>query len=496
MRTFRGAPSPTGHLHLGHAKMHIINYALAKACGGRYILRIEDTDTKRNKMETVNSMLRDITWLGVTYDAGPEGNEPNEYFQSQRYHIYREYVQQLLDSGKAYKAYETAEERAAQIEEQRKKGQMPVYSGAHADLTKAQQEAFEVDGRKPVIRLRIPKNEIIELNDAVYGIVKTNTNILGDMVIQKSDGSPMYNFAVVIDDHLMEVTDVVRGFGHLSNTPKQIIFYNTFGWELPTFAHFSDILNENEPGKLAKRKGAKPISQYRAEGYLPDAIFNYIIVISCSFTFKSKEEEVMSRDEIYSKVSLDKVLKSNAKFNSQKLSWFNGQHIRKLSSEALFERFISWLENDAKDLKEFKPDFETSLIDTFLGHKELVKEALPLVHERINTFEEALYQLKFLFFKPKKEEIDITPSKSTPEEFVKVSKDLYNLITSLEIPWTHETWESSLRALADNLGLKHGDLFMILRLLIVGERFSPPLFEAMQVLGKEACLERINNYTN
>jgi nondiscriminating glutamyl-tRNA synthetase len=492
-RIYRVAPSPTGYLHLGHTKPYLINYSLAKATKGKLILRIEDTDQKRNKMETVDNIIIDANWLGVEFDAGPTlHSEPNEYFQSTRLEIYQKLVRQLLAEGKAYKAYETPEERQMQIEEQRKKGQSPVYSGAHANLSEVEQQTFEKEGRKPVIRLRVPQNQIIEVDDEIYGKVKVNTNTIGDFVIQKSDGYPMYNFCVVVDDHLMNVTDVIRGFGHLSNTPKQILIYQTLGWELPRFAHFSDILNEDGKGKLSKRSGAKPISKCRAEGYLPDAIFNYVIVISSSFNFNSKEEEIMTREEILSSISIDKILKTNARFNSAKFDWFNGQHMRKFSPEEFYKKVVNWLENDAKLLGHFDESFETSLVDLFLSNTDLLKQTLPLIQTRIVKFSDIFNLLKFFFIAPDVSKIDFSNTKHEAEEVDKAAIELYNTLKELKTPWKQEDWEGQIRSLADELGWKHADVFMLLRLLIVGDKVSPPLLEAMQILGEVESLKRIN----
>jgi nondiscriminating glutamyl-tRNA synthetase len=494
MRVFRIAPSPTGHLHLGHAKAYLVNYAVCKSVDGEFILRIEDTDKKRNQMDKVDNIILDLGWMGIDYDKGPEIGKKNEYFQSDRLDIYNKYIQELLDNGKAYKAYDTAEERELQIAEQRKKGQAPVYAGYHANLTKEQQDAFEAEGRKPVVRLHVPKDRIVEFQDKIYGKVKVSTNTIGDIVIQKSDGTPMYNFCVVIDDHLMGVTDVVRGFGHLSNTPKQILIYETFGWEAPSFAHFSDLLNEDGQGKLAKRKGAKPISRYKAEGYLPDAIFNYIMVVSCSFAFQNRDQEIMSREEIYSKLKVEKVLKTNARFSAQKLDWFNGQHIRKLSKEEFVQRVIHWLDTDAASNVNFDQTFDSNLLEIFLRNKEILNKSLPLIQERVNKFVDIFQYLKFMIIPPLVSNIDIVPSNHVAHEFDYTAQRLYNTVQNLSTPWDQKEWELAVRTLGDELGWKHGDVFMVLRLLIVGEKFSPPLFEAMAVLGKEECLNRMETY--
>lgn len=490
MRTFRYAPSPTGRIHLGQVKAAFFPYALAKKANGEFILRIEDTDQKRNKPEAVSELVEDLKWLGIEYDKGPKDPEvKNEYFQSQRQDLYKKFIDQLLAEGKAYRAYETPEERAEQIKQQRSKGGSPVYFGEK--LSEDQEKAYETEGRKPVIRIKIPRDQIIKFNDQIYGDVSVSTNQIGDFVIQKSDGTPMYNFCVVIDDHDMGVTDVVRGFGHLSNTAKQILVYQIFGWDIPNFAHFSDIQNESIPGKLSKRHGAKSILQYRSEGYLAEALLNYVIYISCSFHFEKSEDEVMGRDKFMNEVSVDKMLHTNAKFNTQKLDWFNGQHIRNLTNEEFELKVIEWLEKYAKTIKEFKPEFDETLVNKFLENKEVLSKALPLIKERVTKFEDILEYLKFFFIVPNKE-IDQSPTKHSKEEFDLVLPKIYNGVADLNIPWTHESWEQSLRKLADDLGWKHGDMFMALRLKIVGSPYSPPLFESMEILGRDECLKRLS----
>jgi len=492
-RVFRIAPSPTGYLHLGHAKLFLINYALATNCGGKLIYRVEDTDFKRNKEEAVNVLLDEIEWFGVILDAGPSREGKNEYFQSQRLEIYQKYVKQLLDEGKAYKAFETPEERAKQIEEQRKSGQSPVYNGNHRNLTSDEIKQFEQEGRKPIIRLKVEKNQDIEFEDGVLGKIIINSNTLGDIAIMKSDGTPMYNFCVAIDDHLMGVTDIVRGKEHISNTPKQILVYKAFSWQPPKFAHWSVLLNENEPGKLSKRKGAKPIIQYRAEGYLPDAIFNYLMVTSFSFHFQNRDEEIMTRDEVIAKVSIDKILKTNAKFNAAKLDWFNGQHIRRMKREAFVENVFNWLKSEAGNITQFDDNFDGELIKVFLEKKDILMKALPLVQERIVKYKDIFEYLRFFFIRPNRDNLDVTATKHELNEFEEVSQKLYSEISTLGDTWTHESWEKAIRNLADNVGWKHGDMFMALRLLISGSQFSPPLFEAMEILGKEECLKRISS---
>lgn len=494
MRKFRYAPSPTGRIHLGQLKAILIPYILSKKYHGEFILRIEDTDQKRNKKEAIKWLLEDLKWLGIKYDKGPKGIEPDEYFQSQRLEIYNKYIDLLLKNKQAYLAFETPEERLEQIKKQRLSGNPPVYSGDHANLTQEEIDNFLTQGKKPVVRLKVPKNEIIKFKDEIYGEVSVNTNQIGDFVIRKSDGTPMYNFSVVIDDHEMGITDVIRGFGHLSNTPKQILLYKSLGWEIPTFAHFSDILNEDGHGKLSKRAGAKSIHQFRAEGYVPEALINYVFSISCSFTFQNKEDEIMNLEKIINYIDYNKLLKTNAKFNSKKLDWFNGIYIRMFTEEDYLKRVVEWLENYAIDLNEYYSyEKYVKLTKLFLENKEILKQGLLLVKERITKFMDIFDYIGFFFQRPNLDKIDITATNHNKEEFKIAIKNLFDAIRNIPIPWEHNIWEMTIRKLADELNWKHADLFMALRIAITGSRYSPPLFESMMILGREECLERIKN---
>jgi glutamyl-tRNA synthetase len=487
----RYAPSPTGRIHLGQVKAAFFPFAIARQSNGKFILRIEDTDNKRNKPEAVEFLLEDLSWLGIDYDLGPESAiEKNSFFQSQRFHIYSEFVQKLLDENKAYKAYETPEERAKQIKIQRSKGQSPAYFGEKP--SSEQEKKYKSEGRKPVIRIKVPRDQIIKFKDAIYGEVVVNTNQIGDFVIQKSDGTPMYNFCVVIDDHMMNVNTVLRGFGHLSNTAKQILIYKIFGWEIPQFAHFSDIQNENTPGKLSKRHGAKSIAQYRLEGYLPQALINYIVNISCSIKYATRNDEIMKFDQCIEKVTLKNILKTNAKFNSQKLDWFNGQHIRILNDSEFMNQTIQWMESVLENI-EFDLEINKKLIKTILADQQKLKRILPLIKPRINKLSEIPDYIAFFYDRPNTDSVDTKSTNHNFTEFEDIVQKIYTEVSTLNTPWTHEEWEGRIRALADQEGWKNADVFMALRLKIVGSKISPPLYESMEILGREECLYRLKN---
>src|SRR5690625_1822254 len=293
----RYAPSPTGHLHIGNARTALFNYLYAKHFNGKMVIRIEDTDEKRNVAGGEESQLKYLKWLGIEWDEGADvGGDYGPYRQLERLDIYQKYVDELLEKGVAYKCYMTEEELEAEREEQRAKGEVPKYSGAHRDLTEEQIAAFEKEGRKPSIRIRVPKNKTYTFNDIVRGNISFESSDFGDWVIVKKNGIPTYNFAVVIDDYLMNITHVLRGEEHISNTPRQMMVYEALGWEPPQFGHMTLILNEDRK-KLSKRDQhiLQFIEQYQDLGYLPEAMFNFITLLGWS---PVGEEEIFTKDEL------------------------------------------------------------------------------------------------------------------------------------------------------------------------------------------------------
>lgn len=280
----RYAPSPTGHLHIGNARTALFNYLFARHFDGKFIIRIEDTDQKRNVAGGEESQLKYLKWLGLDWDEGADvGGDVGPYRQMERLDIYNKYINELLEKGLVYKCYMTEEELEEEREEQRARGEMPKYSGAHRDLTDEQIAQFESEGRKPSIRIRVPENVTYTFNDIVRGQISFESNDIGDWVIVKKNGIPTYNFAVVVDDHLMGISHVLRGEEHISNTPRQMMIYEAFGWEPPKFGHMTLILNE-ERKKLSKRDQhiVQFIEQYKDMGYLPESLFNFITLLGWS----------------------------------------------------------------------------------------------------------------------------------------------------------------------------------------------------------------------
>ena len=295
----RYAPSPTGYLHIGNARTALFNYLYAKHYNGDFVIRIEDTDKKRNLEDGETSQFDNLKWLGLDWDESVDkDNGYGPYRQSERQHIYQPLIDQLLAEDKAYKCYMTEEELEAEREAQIARGEMPRYGGQHAHLTEEQRQQFEAEGRQPSIRFRVPQNQTYSFDDMVKGNISFDSNGIGDWVIVKKDGIPTYNFAVAIDDHYMQISDVIRGDDHISNTPKQIMIYESFGWEPPRFGHMSLIVNE-ERKKLSKRDGQilQFIEQYRDLGYLPEALFNFIALLGWS-PEGEEEQQVINGEQV------------------------------------------------------------------------------------------------------------------------------------------------------------------------------------------------------
>jgi glutamyl-tRNA synthetase len=336
----RFAPSPTGHLHLGNVRTALFNWFLARREGGAFVLRLEDTDAARSTQASVDSVLEDLEWLGVDWDEGPgAGGELGPYRQTERYDLYRSYLQRLLDEDKAYPCYCTQEELDRDREAARAAGRTYIYPGTCRHLTPAQRAEKEAEGRRPSIRLKVQPHTV-SFTDRVRGHVSIHTHAFGDWILARPDGSPTYNFAVVIDDALMEITHVIRGEDHLSNTPKQIVLYEALGFDPPDFAHLSIILGP-DGSKLSKRHGDVSLDAFRKRGFLPEAMINGLALLGWS---DESGKEVLDLSEITGAFALDRVNKSAAVFDEPKLRFLNREHIKKLDAADLAEGLRPYLE--------------------------------------------------------------------------------------------------------------------------------------------------------
>ena len=473
----RFAPSPTGDLHVGNIRTALFDWAYARHTNGKLIFRIEDTDRERVTDEYIQAAIETLKWLGLNWDEGPEvGGQYGPYLQSQRLDIYAEWAQKFLDQGDAYHCYCSGEELEERRQIQMKNNQAPGYDGKCRDLSNTQIDEYKSQGRKPVVRMRMPQGETV-FNDAIRGEVKFEHLYVPDFVLVRGDGSPLYTLAVAVDDVLMKITHVLRGEDLLSSTPRQIRVYQAMGVnesDYPIFAHLPFVMGQDN-AKLSKRNGEVSIAWYREQGYLPEAICNYLALLGWS---PGDDRENISMKELTELFTVEKVHSSPARFDMKKLEAINGDKIRALS----VEDFAHWTIPFLKKAGIFQGTDEEIA---------LVKQALPLIQERIVKLDEAPQLLKFLFVKEfaiDSDAVSKVNDESAKSILKRAQSDLEQLAT-----WNHESIEAALRAsLIEEMGLKPRIAFTALRIATTGSTISPPLFESMELLGKQACLARIS----
>lgn len=478
----RYAPSPTGHLHIGNSRTALFNYLFAKHHGGEFIIRIEDTDTKRNIEHGERSQLDNLAWLGIEWAEGPD--KPNEkyapYRQSERLHIYQPIVDELLAQDKAYLCYCTEEELEAEREAQQARGEMPHYNGAHAHLTQEQRMAFEAEGRTPVVRFRVPENTTYSFVDMVKGDISFDSNSLGgDFVIMKRDGMPTYNFAVVVDDHFMAITHILRGDEHIANTPKQLMIYEAMGWEAPTFGHMTLIMNAETGKKLSKRDESilQFIEQYKDLGYLPEAIFNFIGLLGWS---PVGEEEVFSKAQFIELFDENRLSKSPASFDANKLAWVNSVYMKKASLDTVVSLALPHL---------IKAGYVSEDADE--QTLEHVKKVIALYHEQIHCGADIVEAAKIFF------ESTFTLSEEAKEvlsgETVGVVLAAFRSKLEALNQFNEENIKQVVKEVQQETGVKGKNLFMPIRVATSGAIHGPELAKTIEALGKEKCLSHIDN---
>ncbi|MEK4873260.1 glutamate--tRNA ligase [Bacillus sp. FSL W8-0102] len=475
----RYAPSPTGHLHIGNARTALFNYLFARSRGGKFVIRIEDTDQKRNIEGGEQSQLKYLKWLGMDWDEGVDiGGPYGPYRQSERTDIYKKYYEDLLERGLAYKCYCTEEELEAEREAQLARGEMPRYSGKCRHLTKEQQEALEAEGRQPSIRFRVPEGKIYEFDDIVKDHVSFESDGIGDFVIVKKDGMPTYNFAVAIDDHLMGMTHVLRGDDHISNTPKQLMIYEAFGWEPPKFGHMTLIVNENRK-KLSKRDESiiQFIEQYEELGYLPEALFNFIALLGWS---PKGEEEIFSREEFIEIFDPARLSKSPAVFDKQKLMWMNNQYMKQLELDKVVELSLPHLIKAGRVSENLSPDEE-----------QWIRKLIALYQEQMSYGAE-IVELSELFFKDKIEYNEDAKAILSEEQVPEVLESFLNKIRELDVFEAAEI-KKTIKAVQKETGHKGKKLFMPIRVAVTGQMHGPELPNTIELLGKDKVVERIEN---
>lgn len=475
----RYAPSPTGHLHIGNARTALFNYLYAKHFDGDFIIRIEDTDEKRNVEGGEESQLKFLKWLGIEWDEGADiGGEYGPYRQTERLDIYKKYVDELLERGLAYKCYMTEEELEQEREEQKSRGEVPKYSGKHRDLTEEQVQQFEAEGRQPSIRFRVPENKTYTFNDIVRQNITFESSDFGDWVIVKKNGVPTYNFAVAIDDHLMGITHVMRGEEHISNTPKQQMIYESFGWEAPKFGHMTLILNENRK-KLSKRDEhiLQFIEQYKNLGFVPEALFNFITLLGWS---PVGEEELFTKEQFIEMFDPDRLSTSPAIFDPTKLKWMNNQYLKQAPLEKVVELSLPHL-IEAGKLPESMDE----------NQKEWAINLIGLYHEQLSYGAE-IVELTELFFK-KEVDYDETSLDVLREEQVPEVLEVFMAKLNEIEEFSPEAIKTAIKATQKETKQKGKKLFMPIRVASTAEVHGPELPNAIYLLGKETAVARVEN---
>ena len=474
----RMAPSPTGPLHIGTARTSLYNYLAARRAGGTYVLRIEDTDTARSTADFERDIIDNLHWLGISWDEGPQvaGGEDigpyGPYRQRDRLDRYAAEADRLLESGAAYRCWCTPEELEAVRAQQEAAKEAPRYNRRCLNLTDADRAAFEAERRDPVIRFKV-EPEKIRFDDLIRGEVEFDNALLGDFVIVRGDGSPLYHFVVVVDDEAMEITHVIRGEDHISNTPKHIALIRALGYREPRFGHIPLILNPDRT-KISKRKSQTAITAYREDGYLPEAMVNFMAFLGWS---PGTEEEIFTLDELVPRFDLAKVHKGGAIFDLDRLNHLNGVYIRSLSDEQLALRLRPWIPEAIADA-------------------DLLR-FVPLVRERLVKLADAPALVGFAW-----EPDDVVaswyapellhPKKGGPAEARTALTRAAAVLGEVDDPdFSAEVLEQRCRAAAEEAGMKAGDFFTPMRVALTGRTVSPPLFDSLELLGRERALARI-----
>lgn len=519
----RFAPSPTGMLHLGGARTAIYNWAFARSQGGDFILRIEDTDPERSTEENTQIILRALRWLGLDWDEGPEvGGATGPYFQTQRAATYDAALHALAEKGAAYPCFCSKERLdACRAEAEKTEGGYSGYDGYCRNISVADAEARIKAGEPHVWRLKVPESHgPITFIDAVYGEVSFPADVMDDLILVRSDGSPTYNFAVVCDDANMGITHVIRGDDHLSNTPRQILMYEALGFDVPTFAHLPMILG-SDGKKLSKRHGATNVEDYRDRGFLPDAMVNYLALLGWSL---DGETTVISRDVLADEFSLSRISKKDAVFDEEKLMWLDGVYIRELDAGAWLYQATQWLayahylgtqvpagasmkpsltkeeqkvhlENMLAPWKDVPAEVWQGLVADVADKADWYKQLYPLIIERQTTFNELPGKLEYMFWGANVVLDEASVQKvllkegARADEALKICRDV---LADVGIAWDFEALQEECKVRGEAAQLKPKLLFQPLRVAVCGNQVSPPLFESIVLLSREDVLARID----
>ena len=472
----RFAPSPTGPFHIGGARSALFNWLVARHADGTFLVRIEDTDLKRSTKESEENIKDSLKWLGMNWDEGIDVGGPHgPYRQTERLDLYKKEVQRLLDEGKAYYCYCSAEELEKSRKAQLDAGKTPIYDEHCRHLTEEEKARYEAEGRKPVVRLKVRKDGVFAFDDMVRGHVEFQAAGVGDFIIMKSDGIPVYNFAVVIDDAFMEVTHVIRAEEHLSNTPRQLAIYEALGYKPPKFGHISLILGEDHK-KMSKRHGATSVTEYRNMGYLPEAVVNYLALLG--WTPKG-EQEIFTEEELIKQFSMKRVSSNDAVFDINKLNWINFQYMKKLDADQLYDLIFPFL-------------VKAGYVDAAVSEekKDWLKKVIWFMKDHIYFAGQAADELRFFFE-------DMT--KITDEDILAVMKEetsgklLKAFIEDLKALETFDQAEikKCFNACMKAQGIKGKAAYEPTRIALTGATQGPGMFEMMELFGREKTMDRL-----
>lgn len=473
----RFAPSPTGYLHIGGARTALFNWLFAHKMGGKLILRIEDTDTERLKEDSVSQILTSLKWLGINWDEGPEvGGDCGPYYQSERLDIYKKYADKLLEEGKAYYCFCSAADLEAQREKQRAAKQPFRYARTCRDLSAEEVQARIAAGEPYSVRVKIPVEGTITVHDLIHGDVTFNMDQFDDFVIVKSNGMPTYNFAVVVDDHLMGMTHVLRAEEHLSNTPKQLLIYEALGWEPPKFGHMPMILAPDR-SKLSKRHGATSVEEFRSQGYLAEAIVNYLTLLGWG---PGDERELFTLQETVELFELEQMSKKAAIYDTKKLTWMNGQYLSELPLEKILPEAKLFFIKDGLVTEEWFND---------AANEAYFEKLVDVVRVRVKTLQEVADASSY-FFKELEGYDEKGVSKHFKPENIAILEQCIAAIKADDVYDLASTEAAYNKIAADN-GLALGKVIHPTRLALTGRTVSPGMFDVMVLLGKEKTLARL-----
>ncbi|HHT05509.1 MAG TPA: glutamate--tRNA ligase [Hydrogenispora sp.] len=475
----RFAPSPTGYLHIGGARTALYDWLLARKTGGQFILRIEDTDRNRYVADAVQDIKDSLRWLGLDWDEGPDaGGEVGPYFQSERLNIYQKYATQLVEAGKAYYCFCTPERLEEMRKKQEQAGEPSGYDRHCRELSAEEVEKKLAAGQKYVIRFKVPLTGKTQVHDELRGEMVFDHQTLDDFVVLKSDGFPTYHLASVVDDHLMGISHVIRGEEWIISLPRHFLLYAAFGWTPPAFVHLPIFLAPDGKGKLSKRHGATGVHEFKEKGYLPEALVNFLLLLGWH---PATDQELFTLDQAVEAFSVERINTSPVNFSLDKLDWFNGIYIRQLSHEELAKRALPFLQKDGLLPDPCPPEQFAYLV-----------RLMPLVQERIKLLSDISDAVGYFL----REEIDppapelLLGKKGTVEQVTAILAKVETVL-SQTADFSEENLERTLRALAEELQIKAGQLFMPVRVAVTGQTATPGLFQLLAALGQKKVLPRL-----